>query len=596
VIDMACSKLLVARHGWHRGAYTASPSVYNASKQCAAIVVRSSVAVKAFDFSSQSFGGIHKLLLAVAAAVPSALLEDSNTIKHDSPTSAVHHEKVVSVATPLRAPTNGWSLWQWLKYLWAVSSKDVVLIIVAGGLSIACVALGLMIPSIMGSFWDAFKSADATWLAAAQLGAVLVAKFLLQTIASSLLAFSTEAMASAMRQDLFARLLEFDMGFFDSTEIADLVSILTGDIKEIRDALRAVVGEGVPAVAHCIGAVASLLATSAKLTAGLVGVLPPMIAIGNLYAGRLRKLSRKNQTLQAKTGAIASESLSNIRTVRAFTGEAEEAHRYQAAQAASSSSSVWLGAEISLFKAVVGFGLSAFAGGVLWWGSTLVQRGEMTNTGLAAFLGQAMSLERALEGISEISSKVVKAQGTAQRVSGTLDIVPCVNRRGGRTWPNVHGDINVDSVTFAYPGRPRVPVLRDVSLQLPAGKVVALCGASGSGKSTIASLLLGFYRPQRGGVSLDGENLSDVDLHWYRSKTAYVSQEAPMFNTTIRGNILYGKHEATDEELRRACDAAHIGEFVQHLPLGLDTPVGERGVSLSGGASMRRPDIRSAMF
>jgi len=476
-----------------------------------------------------------------------------------------------------------------------VLGSDAVWLAVAGGVALVGVALGVAAPGALTRLWDAYTSAGPLTGPALQVAAVFVGRFLLQWLSSSLLVSASESGAGKVREHLLAHLLEQDMAYFDGHDTAGLVALLTDDVKELRDAVRAVVGEGLVGVAHCVGTVVSLAATSPPLTAALAAALPIMLAIGNGYGARLRDLSRRNQELQGVTAAVASESLGHIRTVRAFTGEAEEVRKFGAAHAASSAASARLGNEITAFRGLVTGGLTALGGVVLALGGRLVAAGSLTTSALAAFLAQTFSLERSLEELSVVGSRLLRASGTASRVTAALAETPVVNVTGGVRWPRLVGDLRLDGVSFAYPTRPAATVLRDVSLALPAGRVTAICGPSGGGKSTIAALLLGFYAPTAGGsggggggrVLVDGRPLNTVDLAWYRGQVAYVPQDAAMFNGTIRDNILYGNHGANAGEVEAAARAAHAWDFIQGLPAGLDTRVGERGVALSGGQRQR---------
>jgi len=248
-------------------------------------------------------------------------------------------------------------------------------LLAAAGLVVASAALGLATPLMVGGLWDALSSASGMelLLPAVKLGAVLVAKFLVQWLADGALTTSSERVAARLRNALFAALLHQDMAHFDAGSTAGFVSTLTEDVKEVRDALRALIGEGLSATTSIVVGVASLLSVSPTLTAGLGMALPAIIGVGTAWAGQLRALSRQHQELQAATAAAAAESLSNIRTVRAFTGETAEAAKFASLAAASSESSASLGSAIGLFRSTAALALSAVAGGVLWWGGTMVQ-------------------------------------------------------------------------------------------------------------------------------------------------------------------------------------------------------------------------------
>lgn len=511
----------------------------------------------------------------------------------------------------------------WSK-LWSVLKGKALWLAAAGGLIVAATFLGLATPGAIGACWDAFSAGGPLLGPALKLGALLLGRLLLELSGSFLLTSTCEEVANELRSSMFASLLAADISYFDARETAQLVAELHEGVKEIRDGLRTAVGEGLPAVARVVGGTAALMMASPKLSAVLLAGLTPGFLAAHALGERLRRLVRRSQAAQARTSASAQESLLNIRAVRAMTGEASEAAKYTARLTESSAVSKRIGAEISLFSAGVSLGLSSIAGLVLYAGSYLVAAGDLSRGQLSAFLLQALQLEGALKGVSMVNARVTKASGAVSRVADVLELVPVVNRRGGWRPDRIEGDIVLDQVQFAYPSRPHLPVLRGVSMHIPAGTTVALVGPSGSGKSTLASLLLGFYAPTvpapsasagtaaataaaaaagaaagaatpasastphgPGMIRVDGTRLDLMDLHYLRSHMAHVPQEPLLFNCSIRDNIAYGKPGATDAEVAAAAAAAQCGDFIAALPAGLDTQVGERGVSLSGGQRQR---------
>jgi len=501
---------------------------------------------------------------------------------------------------------------------------NAVWLCVAGALAAAAAALGVATPSLLSRLCDAYAESDDVLWPLVQLGAVMLGRFLLQYAGSLLLLSTVEGAATALRAELFQCLIEEDVAFFDATHSAQLVSLLTSDVKELRDALRTLVSDGVTALASAVGGVASLFSASAKLSLALAAVLPAALVAANGYGARLRKLSAASQAAQAETAAAASESLSNIRTVKAFTGEAQERQRYAAALGASAAASGRISTEVGLFHGLMGLGMSALAGGVFMYGGSLVAAGELGRPELLTFLMQTAGLTRALEGLSVQGTRALQAKGPLDRVAAVLDAGAAARARRAAAprarWEPLRGEIALEGVSFAYPGRPDSPVLRGVDIRLPAGAVVALAGPSGSGKSTVAALVLGYYQlpdgspppaaaPSADGaaaaaaaaprsppaaacsaglVTVDGRPLQYVDMAWYRGRVGYVPQDAAIFShLSVRDNIAYGAPGATDAQVRAAAEAAHAWDFIAALPAGMNTPVGERGAALSGGMRQR---------
>lgn len=563
-----------------------------------------------------------------------------------------NEDKANSSTTPSPPPSL-------LQRLWFIVKTQIGWIVTAATLSIIAAWLGIITPQTMAKFWDQLEkksftsssssSSSTTDTAVTTTGALigsglrlvtlLVTRFALQLAATVTLADATERVANHLRRQLFSHFLRTDIAYFDNHRTAELVDSLSVDVKEVRDSIRSIIGDGVPALAKVIGGAVSLLFISPKMTALLITTFVPAFAIGNLLANRLRKLARKSTEAQSKSSASAAESLSHIRTVRAFTGEKDELDKYTSHLNYASSVSHAMGIEYSLFRGIVSLGLTVIAGLVLGYGGILIGNGELTRGEVASFALSALSLENALETLSKLGAKLQRAQGATGRVVELLDEPVQANREGGVTWEHLKGDVMYEDVRFAYPTRPHVPVLKGLSMHLPPGKVVAVVGPSGTGKSTLAHLLLRYYEPSlastinkdlpfhsfshpssppsmgssttgnpsatihtsskgsnvspsvldnhAGMIRIDGIPLALINIHWLRKHIAIVPQDPALFATTIKENIAYGRPEATDADIERVAKEANALQFIQALPHGMNTLVGERGVSLSGGEKQR---------
>jgi ABC-type multidrug transport system fused ATPase/permease subunit len=389
-------------------------------------------------------------------------------------------------------------MWQTIKRALQLLGKEAGWLVVAGGLAIAAAALGLQLPPLLSELWQSYSDAGEVLLPLLKVAAVVAGQFILKYASNLLMSANVEVAAARLREALFAAMMEEDVAFFDSVHSAQLVNLLSVDVKELRDTLRSLLTEGLSYVATAAGGVASLFASSSKLSAALTSVVPFGLLVAHAYAARLRKLSRASQEAQAQTASIAAEALANIRTVKCFTAEELERRRYHDALATSSAASLRISSEIGLFHGLMGLGLSALAGGVFLYGGHLVSAGEMAQPQLLAFIMQTQGLTRSLEGLSIQHTRLLQAKGSFDRINAVLD---AANERRARyrarhcaRWEGFRGDLKLSGVTFAYPTRPTAVILKDVSIDIPAGKVVALAGPSGSGKSTVAALLLGYYQ------------------------------------------------------------------------------------------------------
>ena len=398
-----------------------------------------------------------------------------------------------------------------------------------------------------------------------------------------------ERIVADLRRDVFAHLMSLSPAFFNSSRSGELISRLTADTTQLKSAVGASVSIALRNLMLFIGATAMMVITSPRLS-GFVLLAIPLIVIPLVAFGRwVRRLSRNAQDTLAEATAYASELVGAIRTVQAYTsermanarfgGEVEQA--YEAARTSTRARSV--------LTAIIIFIVFTSVVAILWIGSHDVLTGSITPGRLGQFVLYAAFAAAGLGQLSEVWGEVSAASGAAERLFEILNVKSQVAAPASPLAMPVpaRGDVNFDNVAFAYPTRPDAMAIGGVSLAVRAGEKVAIVGPSGAGKSTLFHLLLRFYDPASGTISLDGVSIRAANPQEVRARIALVPQESVVFAASARENIRFGRPDATDAEVERAADLAHATEFIRRLPGGFESQLGERGVTLSGGQRQR---------
>src|SRR5438128_2579523 len=398
-----------------------------------------------------------------------------------------------------------------------------------------------------------------------------------------------ERIVADLRRDVFAHLVSLSPAFFDSARSGELVSRLTADTTQIKSAVGASVSIALRNMMLFIGATAMMVITSPKLS-GFVLLAIPLIVIPLVAFGRwVRRLSRNAQDTLADASAYASELIGAIRTVQAYPSERMATSRFggeveQAYEAARSSTRAR-----AVLTLIIIFIVFSSVVAILWVGSHDVLTGQITPGRLGQFVLYAAFAATGLGQLSEVWGEVSAASGAAERLFEILRVksqITAPPQPAALPQP-ARGDVGFEKVSFAYPARPDVLAIDNVWLAVKAGEKVAIVGPSGAGKSTLFHLLLRFYDPVRGTVSLDGVPVRSADPVDVRSRIALVPQDSVVFAASARENIRFGRPDATDAEVERAADLAHATEFLRRLPDGFEAQLGERGVTLSGGQRQR---------
>ncbi|XP_071312522.1 mitochondrial potassium channel ATP-binding subunit isoform X1 [Agelaius tricolor] len=406
----------------------------------------------------------------------------------------------------------------------------------------------------------------------------------------ALLARVGERVAGNMRKALFSALLRQEVAFFDATRTGQLVTRLTADIQEFKSSFKLAVSQGLRSGTQTAGCFVSLYLLSPKLTGLLLVALPALVGAGAFIGAFLRGLSRQAQEQVAKATVVADEALGNVRTVRAFAMEEQQAGLFRAEVDRAGHLSEQLGLGIAAFQGLSNLALNGIVLGTIFVGGSLMAGDQLSPGDLMSFLVASQTVQRSLASISILMGQVVRGLSAGARVLELLRLEPLVPLQGGATIPahSLLGRISFNHVSFSYPTRPGYPVLKDFSLTLPPCQTVAIVGPSGGGKSTVAALLERFYEPTAGTITLDGHDIAGLDPSWLRGQViGFISQEPVLFGTTIMENIRFGKPGASDAEVYEAARLADADGFIRSFPEGYDTIVGERGTALSGGQKQR---------
>jgi ATP-binding cassette subfamily B protein len=398
-----------------------------------------------------------------------------------------------------------------------------------------------------------------------------------------------ERIVADLRRDVFAHLISLSPAFFDSARSGELISRLTADTTQIKSAVGASVSIALRNLMLFIGAAAMMVVTSPRLS-GFVLLAIPLIVLPLVAFGRwVRRLSRNAQDTLADASAYASELVGAIRTVQAYTGERLANARFgneveQAYEAARTSTRAR-----AVLTAIIIFIVFTSVVAILWVGSHDVLTRVISPGRLGQFVLYTAFAAAGLGQLSEVWGEVAAASGAAERLFEILRVKPEVTAPASpRPLPKpARGDVAFENVSFAYPMRPDVPAVHQVSFSVKAGEKVAIVGPSGAGKSTLFHLLLRFYDPTSGTITFDGVPIRSADPHELRSSIALVPQESVVFGASARDNIRFGRPDADDAEVERAAELAHAAEFIRRLPQGFETALGERGVMLSGGQRQR---------
>lgn len=393
-----------------------------------------------------------------------------------------------------------------------------------------------------------------------------------------------------MRRDTFAALVGQGMEFYSRHRVGDLLSRLSNDLTLIQDTLTMTLQQFLRQMLLFSGGIFLVGWTSLRLTGLMVATFPVLVLVAVLYGRFIRRHARAAQEELAGAGTVAEEALQGIASVKAYGNEEFEWRRYGGALDRFLKLILKTARLRASMISFIIFGVFGSIVLVFWYGAHLLDSGQLTFGQLTRFILYTTFVGGSVASFAEVFSQVQKAVGATERVRELLGERGEIKVGGVSAVTDslrLRGEVEFAGVSFHYPSRPEVPVLAGLDLSVRPGEKVALVGASGAGKSTLISLLLRFYEPSAGEIRIDGRKASDYDLRALRANFALVPQEVLLFGGTIAENILYGAPDATREEMERAARQAACHDFIQALPEGYETRVGDRGAQLSGGQRQR---------
>lgn len=400
----------------------------------------------------------------------------------------------------------------------------------------------------------------------------------------------SERTMADIRQAVYQKIVSMPIPFFENRRVGELISRLSSDITQLQDVLSVTLAELLRQLLTLSVVLAYLLYSSPKLTLFMLATFPVLVVATLIFGRFIRKTSKKAQDELASANVVVEESLHAIQIVKAFTNERWEIARYGSALQKGVTASLRAATYRSIF---VSFVMLAIFGGivlVLWFGAREVDAGNMTVGMLIKFIIYTVFVGVSVGGLGDIYSQMQKTIGASERVREILQEEPellLTETAAQQAALKLKGNIEFRQVQFSYPTRNELAVLRGVDLFVNEGEKIALVGHSGAGKSTIAQLLMRFYTHDSGDILIDGQDIGSYHLHDLRHNVGVVPQEVILFGGTIKENVAYGKPNATEAEIWEAIRQANAAEFVEKLPEGLETIVGERGIKLSGGQRQR---------
>ena len=391
-----------------------------------------------------------------------------------------------------------------------------------------------------------------------------------------------------VRQTLYAKIITLPIFHFEKRRVGELMSRITSDITQLQDVLSITLAEFFRQIFTLVGGVALITYLSWKLTLFMLATFPLLVISAIVFGKFIRKISKKAQDELANTNIIVEETFQSIQAVKAFTNEKYEVNRYTNSLNKVVNEALKAATLRGGFVSFIIFALFGGIVGVVWYGAQLVAQGDLILADLLTFIFYTAFIGGSVGGLGDIYAQLQKTIGASDRILEILGDPSEVDiHESEMSAPITFGAIDLQDIHFSYPSRPSVEILKGISFTIEPGQKIAIVGTSGTGKSTLAQLMMRFYEPSQGKILMGDYAIQDMPVGDWRKMVALVPQEVLLFGGSIRENIAYGKPGASEEEIQQAAEQAYAKEFIESFPEKWDTLVGERGVKLSGGQRQR---------
>lgn len=491
----------------------------------------------------------------------------------------------------------GWMLFQYIRpYRWKFFA-GLFFIALSGGTTMA---FPYFLKKLIDSAQEISKgntTSSPGMIALCMMG-ILSVQMMFSYLRVYLFTYVGENALADLRKDIYKRLISLSMDFFSQRRVGELSSRISADVSQIQDAVTTVFAELLRGLLILLIGLGLIFYLSPKLTLLILGIVPFIAVFAVLFSKHIRKFSREAQDQLAESGTIVQETLQGISNVKAFSNEGYELKRYTSSIDKVVGLALKSGKVRGLFVSLLLFSVFGVIVLVVWYGTGLMQKGEMSFGDLTAFVVYTAFVGGTMAGFADLYSQLQKTLGATQRVREILkesgEEIETSSQHIEES-QRFSGAVTLQHIAFSYPSRKEFPVLKQVSIQAEPGQQIAIVGPSGAGKSTIIGLLLRFYDPDQGLLLFDGKDARTIPLPQLRKQMALVPQDVLLFGGTIRENIAYGKPNASLEEITAAARKAHAHDFIVSFPEGYETVVGERGLKLSGGQRQRIAIARAVL-